>query len=492
MAALFKRRTRGGNLGANWWATWRDHFGKLCTRSTGTANEDAAKVIATQWETEDALSRNGKRDPVDRRPIAQHHRDYEAKLKGADNGAGYVDDTLRMVRDICESGGVKVASDIRADKVEQFAGNLLNKKRGGSARTRQKYLKAIGGFTRWLMATGRLPRDPLAAIRKPNPAKDRRYERRMLLPDEWSHLAAATSAAATCFGMTGAARLLLYRTAIETGLRASELRDLSRSSVVFDVSRPYIVAEAGTTKNRKRAQQYIRQDLATDLRTHFASKTTASPKAALFALPEKWDMAGMLRADLAAARRAWLRECLHDLDAYVVREQSDFLAVRNHAGQTLDFHALRHTCGAWLVLSGVNVKIVQVVMRHSTIKLTLDTYGHLLPGQEAEAVHGLGQFFSPVCDAPEALRMTGTDDVPIGADAGGRSRGRSTNRTQHARDARRPRKSPCEESDDEEQRNSLPRNDLRGGRVPDARDLQLSSAGLEPTTYGLKVRCSTD
>ncbi len=33
----------------------------------------------------------------------------------------------------------------------------------------------------------------------------------------------------------------------------------------------------------------------------------------------------------------------------------------------------------------------------------------------------------------------------------------------------------------------MPRNDLRGGRVPDARDLQLSSAGLEPTTYGLKV-----
>lgn len=49
------------------------------------------------------------------------------------------------------------------------------------------------------------------------------------------------------------------------------------------------------------------------------------------------------------------------------------------------------------VLSGVNVKIVQVVMRHSTIKLTLDTYGHLLPGQEAEAVHGLGRFF----DEPE-------------------------------------------------------------------------------------------
>jgi integrase len=88
----------------------------------------------------------------------------------------------------------------------------------------------------------------------------------------------------------------------------------------------------------------------------------------------------MLYKDLAAARQAWLRECLSDLEAYIAREQTDFLAEENHAGHVLDFHALRHTCGAWLVLSGVNVKIVQSVMRHSTIKLTLDTYGHLLPG----------------------------------------------------------------------------------------------------------------
>ena len=29
-------------------------------------------------------------------------------------------------------------------------------------------------------------------------------------------------------------------------------------------------------------------------------------------------------------------------------------------------------------------------MRHSTITLTMDTYGHLFPGQEAEAVGKLG------------------------------------------------------------------------------------------------------
>lgn len=58
----------------------------------------------------------------------------------------------------------------------------------------------------------------------------------------------------------------------------------------------------------------------------------------------------------------------------------------NHEGEVLDFHALRHTCGAWLAMAGAHPKSVQSVMRHSTIVLTMDTYGHLFPGQEADTV----------------------------------------------------------------------------------------------------------
>jgi len=72
--------------------------------------------------------------------------------------------------------------------------------------------------------------------------------------------------------------------------------------------------------------------------------------------------------------------------AHKRREESDFLAETNHDGGRFDFHALWHTCGAWLAMSGVHPKVVQTVMRHSTITLTMDTYGNLFPGQEAEAV----------------------------------------------------------------------------------------------------------
>ena len=65
----------------------------------------------------------------------------------------------------------------------------------------------------------------------------------------------------------------------------------------------------------------------------------------------------------------------------------------NHEGEVLDFHALRHTCGAWMAMAGAHSKTVQTVMRHSTITLTMDTYGHLFPGQEADAVGRLPEMF---------------------------------------------------------------------------------------------------
>jgi integrase len=38
-----------------------------------------------------------------------------------------------------------------------------------------------------------------------------------------------------------------------------------------------------------------------------------------------------------------------------------------------------------MIAAGVNVKALSTYMGHSSITITLDRYGHLLPGNEAEA-----------------------------------------------------------------------------------------------------------
>jgi integrase len=43
------------------------------------------------------------------------------------------------------------------------------------------------------------------------------------------------------------------------------------------------------------------------------------------------------------------------------------------------FHDLRHTCATLLLGGGVHPKLVQELLGHATIAMTLDTYSHYLP-----------------------------------------------------------------------------------------------------------------
>jgi integrase len=49
------------------------------------------------------------------------------------------------------------------------------------------------------------------------------------------------------------------------------------------------------------------------------------------------------------------------------------------------FHDLRHTCATLLLSRNVHQKIVQEMLGHSTVAITLDTYSHVLPGMGDQA-----------------------------------------------------------------------------------------------------------
>ena len=49
------------------------------------------------------------------------------------------------------------------------------------------------------------------------------------------------------------------------------------------------------------------------------------------------------------------------------------------------FHDLRHTCATLLLSRNVHPKIVQEMLGHATVAITLDTYSHVLPGMGDQA-----------------------------------------------------------------------------------------------------------
>jgi integrase len=48
-------------------------------------------------------------------------------------------------------------------------------------------------------------------------------------------------------------------------------------------------------------------------------------------------------------------------------------------------HECRHTFASLMISAGVNAKALSTYMGHANISITMDRYGHLMPGNESEA-----------------------------------------------------------------------------------------------------------
>jgi site-specific recombinase XerC len=329
VATVFKRGGKS-NRGGSYYVSWFDHNGKRQTKSARTTDKATAERIAAKYEADAALRRDGVIDPtVDKigkesqRSIESHLADYEHKLKSARRDKNYIQTTLSYIRKVCDYADFFLACDITADPVNRFVSQLMDG--GKSPRTAAAYITAVKGFTKWLNEEDKIVRDPLSGVKKPAAMRD--SDRRMLLPDEWRWLHRITFGATTRHNMDGRDRALLYQAAIETGLRSNELRELSRGKLFFDTELPYVICKPRSTKNKKQAKQNLRRETAELLKLHVSAKTPTAP---VFSLPSKYNMADMIRADLADARQAWLKQAKHDPEEYLRREQCDFLMEVNH------------------------------------------------------------------------------------------------------------------------------------------------------------------
>jgi integrase len=75
-------------------------------------------------------------------------------------------------------------------------------------------------------------------------------------------------------------------------------------------------------------------------------------------------------------------------------------------------HELRHSYAALMIAAGVNAKALQTFMGHSSITVTLDTYGHLMPGSEAEAARlAEGYLDAQRSQAEDAARAAESTEV---------------------------------------------------------------------------------
>ena len=59
----------------------------------------------------------------------------------------------------------------------------------------------------------------------------------------------------------------------------------------------------------------------------------------------------------------------------------------------IPFHALRHTSASLLLLKGISPRVVQEMLGHADVRLTLSTYSHVLPTLQRQAANALDSLF---------------------------------------------------------------------------------------------------
>jgi integrase len=487
--------------------------------------------------------------------LARHIDDFEAALKRKNNSAGHVSLTVKRVRTLFEGCGFNAWSDVEGEAIERWlekrreAENEPDPAKGKCPRkpkrrtigmqTTNYYVGAAKQFCKWMVRERRATESPLEHLGRLNAADDRRHDRRALSVDEVRRLLTVAHNGSESYGMPGTERRLLYVLALQSGLRANELRSLTRSSFDFRLKPATVTVEAGSSKRRRRDTLPLRVDTAAELHAHLAAKHPGAPA---FCLPPKYDMADMLQVDLDTARAAWLKEP-GTVEEKARREQSSFLRYVDEAGRYADFHSLRHTFLTNLARSGVHPKVAQALARHSTITLTMDRYSHTVLGEQSEAVEALPDLGPATV---EAMRATGTDDAAAlsamklsAGDAMATSEREQAQRidaqqVEHTgmQQGREGVLTDClaervsvkvEEADDAQDAGisdldsvlafclafsgeklavNAPLADAPNGDAESAEKPVFSAvlasekgvrlSGLEPETYGLKVRCSTD
>jgi len=309
--------------------------------------------------------------------LSENINDYRESLAAREKSRQYIDTTINAIKRIVADCRFNYWTDITAVKVENYLKKLREK--GISYRRSNAYLMAIKMFTYWMIEAGRASESPVRICKALHVELDRRRERRALSVDELRRLLETTAAGPERFGLSGYERSLLYKFAVETGLRANELRTLKVSS--FDFENGTVTVAAKNSKHRREDTQSLRKDTANELRAYLANKV---PTAQAFRVPCR--TAELFRIDLEAAGIAYVDE----------------------SGQYADFHSLRHTTGSLLAASGVHPKVAQSIMRHSDINLTMSLYTHTLRGQESEAAERMPDLSLPSRQAQQAI-ATGTD-----------------------------------------------------------------------------------
>jgi len=268
-------------------------------------------------------------------------------------------ETALLARVLPELGGARL-SEIRRVDLQEFADRLCAA--GLDASTVRNTLMPLRVIFRRAVARGDLAVNPTTGLELP--AVEGRRER-----------IAAPAEAEALLGALPERDRALWATAMYAGLRRGELlalrwEDVDLAAGVIHVDRSWDAKEGVVAPKSRAARRTV-------------------------------PIAGVLREQLVEHK---LRSGRHvglvfgtgtarPFTPSNIRKRAN--AAWAHAGfDPIGLHECRHTFASLMIAAGVNAKALSAYMGHSSVTITYDRYGHLMPGNESEAADLLDEYLA--------------------------------------------------------------------------------------------------
>lgn len=216
-----------------------------------------------------------------------------------------------------------------------------------------------------------------------SPPRRVRYEVHPLRPDQIDAFLGATH---------GHPLEALFKLAIATGMRRGELMALKWQDIDFAVEflqvrrvltriptkllgQGYKEAEPKTEKSRR---SIVVADFALEaLERHYEQQQKAKIKAGRAWQDHDYVFCTSIKTHLNPTRDI--------LDQFK-------LLLKKAGLPDIRFHDLRHTAATLLLSLGIHPKVVQEMLGHSQISITMDIYSHVLPTMQRDAINELNEF----------------------------------------------------------------------------------------------------
>jgi integrase len=266
------------------------------------------------------------------RKLTEHLQDFLDDLRAKGRARDYISHVSHYNKALIVDCGWTYPQDVTADSFGAW-----RRSQNKAQKTLNEYLTSAKGFFTWLVAQGRMPVNPLAAVTK-GEARGRQVRPRRAYTDcEFAALLA----------VAGPQRVV-YLTAALTGIRHGELKKLCWGDFNLNGEKPSVTVRASVSKNHKLACLPLHSDLVAALLEYRPANAQAG--------------------DLV------FKGCVPRSELFNEHLKAANITKTDTKSRVVDFHSLRHTLCTNLHRAGVSQREAMELMRHNDPRLTANTY----------------------------------------------------------------------------------------------------------------------